>query len=750
MGMGYVPPPTPQHGLEEGPVLLKDGRTALLRRASRQDLPLFVEFLKRLSPESLRMRFFSPISPEKAAELLLAAKPEEEKVTLIVLAGDPPRLVATGEYVRVKGEDTAEVAFLVDDAFQGRGLGTLLLERLALIAAKRGVRRFQAFTLAENRPMLNVFMESGFQVRAHREGGEVEVEFEILLSEQAAERFEWREKVSTLASLHPFFFPRGVAVVGASRDPESIGYRVLEHLIFGRFQGPVYPVNEAIGKEGGTVGPLLAYPSVESIPGPVDLAVIAVPKERVLGALEACGRRGVRGAIVLTTGFSAQEARELADKARRLGMRLLGPGSLGLVHTHPEVRLSAALAPLPRPGPLALSSQSGTLGRAVMAYAEEMGLGISSFASLGAKADISSNDLLTFWEEDERTGVILLYLEGFGNPRRFSRLARRIGKKKPILAVHPSRDPLVRTLFTQAGVIRANSLEEAFDVAVLLSLGRLPENPTVRLISNASGPSNLALEALKEGGLTVEHVDLGSTAKAADFAQALEEAQASPAGSLFLLFVPMGFASEEEFLQLVAQAPGEKPLLACAMGTPGARARVLGKAALYRFPESAAIALARAWAYRCWREEPLFFPDFPDLRLEEARRLLEGKKELSPEEARALLQAFGLPLGEEAGLRLKLTASPHPLFGPVLTLLLPTPLGEQPLGQRLTPLTEGDARELLRPLEAKLDPSPYREILLRLSRLLEELPEVEGMELELSGPRIARLAVRLHAHPKPR
>jgi acyl-CoA synthetase (NDP forming)/RimJ/RimL family protein N-acetyltransferase len=739
--MGYVPPPAPQHGLEEGPVLLKDGRTALLRRASKKDLPLFIDFLRRLSPESLRMRFFSPISPEKAAELLLSAKPEEEKVTLIVLTGEPQRIVATGEYVRLKGQDTAEVAFLVDDAYQGKGLGTLLLERLALIAAKRGVRRFQAFTLAENRPMLNVFMESGFQVKAHREGGEVEVEFEIVLTEKAAERFEWREKVSTIASLHPFFFPKGVAVVGASRDPESIGYRVVENLIFGRFQGPVFPVNEAIGKEGGTVGPLLAYPGLERVPGPVDLAVIAVPKERVGEALEASGRRGVRGVIVLTTGFTPEEAKALADKARRLSMRLLGPGSLGLIHT--ASRLAAGLVPLPRGGPLAISSQSGTLGRAVIAYAEGMGLGVSAFVSLGAKADISSNDLLQFWEEDEATQVILLYLESFGNPRRFSRLARRIGKRKPILAVHPSRDPLVRTLFAQAGVVRANSLEEAFDVAALLSLGRLPENGRVRLISNASGPSNLALEALKEGGLEVEHVDLGSEARAEAFQKALREALESEAGSVFLLFVPMGFAKEEEVLALVREAESPKPLLASFLGVEGPRARLLPGAVLYRFPESAAIALSRAWAYRRWREEPLLFPDFPDLKLEEARRLLEGKRRLSPEEARALLLAFGLPLGEGEGLRLRLTATPHPLFGPVLTLLLPTPLGDTPLGLRLSPLTEKDAQELLRPLEGHVDPGPYREIVLRVSRLLEEFPQVERLELELSGPRVARFEVAL-------
>ncbi len=732
----------PQHGLEEGPVLLKTGRPALLRRARPEDKPLFLEFLSRLSEDTLRMRFFSPTSPETAADLLLSQKPDEEKVTLVVLAGDPPRIVATGEYVRAKGKDTAEVAFLVDDAYQGKGLGTLLLERLALLAAKRGIRRFLAYTLAENQKMLSVFQESGFEVRAYREGGEVEVEFEIIPSEKAVERFEWREKVATIASLHPFFFPRGVAVVGASRDPESIGYRVLENLIFGRFQGPVFPVNEAIGEEGGTVGPLLAYPSLESVPGPVDLAVIAVPKERVLGALEACGRRGVRGAVVLTTGFTPKEAQALADKARRLGMRLLGPGSLGLVHTHPGVRLAAGLAPLPKEGPLAISSQSGTLGRAVLAFAEEMGLGVASFVSLGAKADISSNDLLQFWEEDERTRVIVLYLETFGNPRRFSRLARRIGKKKPILAVHPSRDPLVRALFAQAGVIRVNDLEETFDVALLLQ-GPLPQNPRVRLIANASGPSNLALEALKEGGMEVEQVDLGSTAQAEDFQKALLEALASEAGSVFLLYVPMGFAEEEAILAPLYEAQTDKVLLASVMGETSVRARFLGKVPLYRFPESAAIALARTWAYRVWREEPLVFPDFPDLKVEEARRLLEGKAHLSPEEEARLLEAFGLPLGARGGLELILKVEPHPLFGPTLGLHLPTPLGETSLGLRLSPLTQKDAKELLAPLEGFEDPGPYQEILLRVSRLLEEFPQVERLTLRLKGPGIAAHEVRL-------
>ncbi len=750
--MGYVPAPTPQWALEEGPVLLKDGRTALLRRATPKDRPLFVEFLIRLSPESLRMRFFSPISPEKAADLLLSQRPDEEKVTLIVLLGEPPRIVATGEYVRVKGEDRAEVAFLVDDHYQGLGLGTLLLERLALIAAKRGIRLFQAFTLAENRKMLSVFQESGFRVEAEREGGEVEVRFEILMEEEAARRFEWREKVSTIASLHPFFFPKGVAVVGASRDPESIGYRVLENLIFGRFQGPVFPVNEAIGEAGGTVGPLLAYPSLEAIPRPVDLVILAVPKERVAEALERAGRRGVRGAIILTTGFSPGEAKALADKARRYGMRLIGPGSLGLVHTHPEVRLAAGLTPLPRPGPLALSSQSGTLAQAIVAYAQGMGLGLSSFVSLGAKADLSSNDLLQFWEEDERTGIILLYLEHFGNPRRFSRLARRIGKKKPILAVHPSRDPLVRALFAQAGVIRANSLEEAFDAAALLSTGRLPQTPKVLLISNASGPSNLAMAALEEAGMEVEHWDLGSEARVQDFQKALEEAKGVEAGSLFLLFVPMGFAPAEGVLGLLRETPKDRVVLACFLGEAleGPRARVQEGVVLFRFPESAAIALARAWGYACWRARPLRFPDPKGMDLEAARRLLEGKKALSPEETQALLQALGLPVGTGEGLELSLEAYLHPLFGPVLRLLLPTPLGDQVLGERLSPLTEEDAQNLLEPLRERVeDLKAYEEILHRVSRLLEEVEGVEGLGLRLQGPRVAQAEVRLRGNPKP-
>ncbi len=775
-GMGYVPPPLPQYGLEEGPILLKDGSTALLRPLTPEDRDLLLDFLRRLSPETLRLRFFSPLSPERAAELLLRQRPGEERVSLLVLAGEPLQMVATGEYVRAEGQEEAEVAFLVDEAYQGKGLGTLLLERLALIGAKRGIRRFRAFVLAENERMLSVFGESGFEVRAEREGGEVEVELEILMGPKAAERFEWREKVATLASLHPFFFPKGVAVIGASRDLESLGYRVVEHLILGRFQGPVYPVNEAIGQAGG-IGPLLAYPNLESIPGPVDLAVVVVPKERVGEALEAAGRRGVRGAVVLSTGFSPEEAQALADKARRLSMRLLGPGSLGLVHTHPGVRLAAGLVPLPKEGPLAISSQSGTLGRAVLTYAESMGLGVSAFVSLGQKADISSNDLLQFWEEDERTRVILLYLEHFGNPRRFSRLARRIGKRKPILAVHPSRDPLVRALFAQAGVVRANSLEEAFDVALLLATGKLPPNPKVRLITNASGPSNLALEALKEGGMEVEYVDLGSTATLEDFQRAWEEGLRGEAGSLYLLFVPMGFAQGEEVLGLLASYRGEKLALACAMGEIPTRARLVDGLPIYRFPESGAIALSRAWGYKAWREEPLLFPDFPDLKLGEARRLVQGKKALGEEEKALLLKAFGLPLGAGEGLipphagasphggpgripvkffgnlraqekvkgiSLRLKGSLHPLFGPVLTLLLPTPLGDQPLGERLVPLTVKDAETLLAPLKGKVESlEAYLNLTLRASRLLDELPQIRELLLELQGPRVARYEVRL-------
>ncbi|RDI96655.1 GNAT family N-acetyltransferase [Meiothermus sp. QL-1] len=746
----YIPPPTPQYALESGPILLKDGRTATLRPARPEDRPLFVEFLRRLSPQARTFRFFSEIDPETAADLLLRQPPDEDKVTLVVLTGDPERIIATGEYVQEgPGSTSAEVAFLVDDWYQGRGLGSLLLERLALIGVRRGIRRFHAYTLAENRQMLDVFKASGFKIEAHNEAGEVEVSFEIEPNPEMLARFELRERVATVASLLPVLRPRGVAVVGASRDPESVGYRVLEHLVLNRFQGPVYPVNPAVAPAAGevpVVGSMLAYTSIKAVPGPVDLAVVTTPREKVLEVAEACGQRGVRALMVITTDMEPAQTRTLVKVCRQYGMRLLGPGSLALMTTSPEVQLCAGLAPrLPLRGRIAMSSQSGAVGLAVLEYAREMGLGFSNFVSLGAKVDISSNDLIQYWEEDPETGLILLYVESFGNPRRFARLARRVGRKKPILAVRPGRDPVVEALFKQTGVVRAENLEEMFDIAALLAHQPLPEGPRVALLTNASGPAYLARDALETEGLLAEVHDLGSRASAEAYqAKAQEVLEAGP-HALLVLFVPLGYATVEELQAALTQAfhqAREKgigiPLLTCFMTAGRPRVELRGEwVPTYRFPESAGRALAAAYAYARWRQTPPGEIPNHEVQEDEARALVgRSRGRLGPKETSTLLGYFGLRLGPASspGIPLALRVQHDPLFGPVLSLALThLPLGEQPLGLRITPLTDREAREMLAPLEGKAHLESLLDLLLRVSRLLEELPEVEGLELSLAA-----------------
>ncbi|MFN3390376.1 MAG: GNAT family N-acetyltransferase [Meiothermus ruber] len=768
MPQRYIPPPTPQYALESGPILLKDGRTATLRPARPEDRPLFVEFLERLSPQARTFRFFSEVNPETAADLLLRKPPDEDKVTLVVLTGDPERIIATGEYVQEgPGSTSAEVAFLVDDWYQGRGLGSLLLERLALIGVQRGIRRFHAFTLAENKQMLDVFKASGFKVESHAESGEVEVSFEIEPNPEMVAKFELRERVATVASLMPVLRPKGVAVVGASRDPASVGYQVLEHLVLNRFQGPVYPVNTAATPAAGevpVVGSMLAYTSVKAVPGPIDLAIITTPRDKVLEAAEACGQRGVRALMVITTDMEMPQIKALVQTCRHYGMRLLGPGSLALMSTSPDVQLCAGLAPqLPLRGRIAMSSQSGAVGLAVLEYAREMGMGFSNFVSLGAKVDISSNDLIQYWEEDPETGLILLYVESFGNPRRFARLARRVGRKKPILAVRPGRDPVVEALFKQTGVVLAENLEEMFDIAAILAHQPLPEGPRVALLTNASGPANLAKDALEAEGLQAETRDLGSRASAEAYLEAARELLSGGYHAVITLFVPLGYATLEEVTRALQTAFNEAraqniqiPVLTCFMTAGRPRVR-LGAELVpsYRFPESAGRALAAAYAYAQWRKTPP--GEIPDHGVQEdaARALVsKAKNHFTPGQIQELLGYFGISLKPATGqgIAMVLRIRHDVLFGPVLSLsLTELPLGEQLLGLRITPLTDREALEMLQPLSGKAHLASLQDLLLRVSRLVEELPELEGLELKLlSQPeetRVVQAQAWLRGHP---
>ncbi|HJZ55068.1 MAG TPA: GNAT family N-acetyltransferase [Gemmataceae bacterium] len=476
----FVPLPY-QDTAESGRLILRDGTTAQLRPACPDDRDAIADFFHRLSAESLRRRFLSasPLGPELTGRLTAGSDPRTV-LTLIATrtCKGVARVIAAGSYA-ARDAKTAEVAFAVADEFRGKGLGTLLLERLTLLAARNGFTRFWALTSADNGPMLDVFRESGFDVRERTEQGEVEVELHVVPTRASVSRLEMRDRVATVASLLPFFRPNGVAVVGASRNPRAIGRRVLDGLLSAGFTGPVYPVNPKAEEIAG----LRTYPSVRELPGPVDLAVIVVPARAVAGVVDDCAAREVRALVVISAGFAEAGGegialqKELVEKVRGYGMRMVGPNCLGLLNTDPTVRLNASFSPVfPPGGRVALSSQSGAVGLAALSAAGRYGLGFSTFVSVGNKADVSGNDLLQFWEEDSTTDVILLYLESFGNPRRFARIARRVGRRKPVVVLHSgltraggraagshtaalaSNAAAVDALFRQTGVVRAETL----------------------------------------------------------------------------------------------------------------------------------------------------------------------------------------------------------------------------------------------------------------------------------------------------
>jgi acetyl coenzyme A synthetase (ADP forming)-like protein len=517
---------------------------------------------------------------------------------------------------------------------------------------------------------------------------------------------DMQDRAAATASLRPFFRPRSVAVVGASRDPSSIGGRLLNALIANRFQGPVYPVNPKATEVGG----LRAYPSVRNLPEPVDLAVIAVPREAVPAAVDDCAARGIRAIIVITAGFAevGDEGRalqqQLADKVRGYGMRMVGPNCMGLLNTDPAVQLNATFTPVfPPRGRVALSSQSGALGLAVLELARRRRLGLSSFISVGNKADVSTNDLLQYWEEDDATGVILLYLESFGNPRRFARIARRVSRSKPIVAMKAGRtsagkraagshtaalasnDVAVDALFRQTGVIRAETLEEMFDIAATLGSQPLPRGRRVAVITNAGGPGILCVDACAACGLVLPELANGTTARLRAFLpptaavsnpvdmiasagpdhyrRAVETVlTADEVDALVVIFLPLDTTTTGPVLDAIrdgiaagrAAGGAGKPVLACVMTEDGINVplELAGeKIPSYAFPESVARVLGKVASYAEWRSRPLgTIPGFDDLHPAKARELCRkalherGAGWLTTEETRAVLATMGLPV----------------------------------------------------------------------------------------------------------
>ena len=699
----YVPTPCGE-APEAGRLLLRDGSTAQVHLATAADLPGLLAFFAQLSPEARYRRFFSAAvpSPETLARLC-DDRDMRQACTLLVtrLYDGVPLVVATGSYL-ARDAHSAEVAFAVAEPLQGLGLGTLLLERLAVLAVRHGFSHFWAVTQADNRAMLELFRESGFAAEERLEDGTLEVNLTVVPTEASVARSELRDRLATAESLRPFFRPSAVAVVGASRDPASIGGRVIASLVAHGFQGPIYPINPNAPEVAG----LRAYPSMRELPQRAELAVIVVPRDQVPVVVDDCAAAGVRALVVITAGFAevGGEGRvlqqQLVDRVRGHGMRMIGPNCLGLLNADPAVRLNASFAPLfPPAGRVALSSQSGALGLAILAAARRVGLGISTFVSVGNKADVSTNDLLQYWEDDPATDVILLYVESFGNPRRFARIARRVCQRKPVVALKAGRTPAgeraagshtaalaarevaVDALFRQTGMIRAETLEEMFDLAALLGSQPLPAGRRLGILTNAGGPGILCADACEAGGLVLPElsaatrarlaaflpsaaglgnpVDMIASAGPEEYRQAIATLLSSgEIDSLIWIYIPAGLAVTAAILtaaQEGVRAAGTSPstMLACLMTEQGGNT-LQGEGATrvpcFAFPEAAGRTLARVAAYAEGRMQPPgVVPDFDDLDLPAARAICRtalqtrGPGWLTAAEARAVLEAVRLP-----------------------------------------------------------------------------------------------------------
>lgn len=691
-----------------GPAILRDGTTTIIRPAQPADEAALQDFFSHLSPAARQCRFFSqaPPSRQEIASLCDPAQPRTKQTLLASrFIDDGLHIIGVGSYA-ARDTRTAEVSFAVADEFQAKGLGTLLLEAIAMLAVRHGFVRLWAMTQADNVAMREVFQGSGYELSERLGNGRMEVELSALPTTSSVERKSVRDRIATVASLRPFFHPRSVAVIGASRDPAHIGHRLLDTLLDSRFQGDVYPVNpNAVEIQG-----LRVWPSLRDIPGPVELAIIAVPAGAVMTVVHDCTAKGVRALLVISAGFAetGAEGRALQDQllahVRQAGMRMVGPNCFGLVNTDPGVRLNATFgAAFPPHGRVAMSSQSGALGLAILSTARRLQLGISSFVSIGNSADISGNDLLQYWEHDSETDVILLYLESFGNPRRFAKLAKRVGQRKPIVAVKAGRsragrraadshtaalaasERAIDALFHQAGVVRARTLDELFALGTALATQPLPRGRRVGIITNAGGPAILCADACEDQGLTVPElsanvnaalraflpptagvknpVDLIASATPDQYRRAVATLMGSEeVDAIIVVYVSISSTDTSEMARGLCDGlltrptgPGQaKPVIACWIPEYDRGGRdVLQQARVptYALPEMPPIVLGKMAAYAEWLAlPPGRTPEFPNMDLAQCRSLCrtalarDGAGWLSADDARRMLLAAGLPI----------------------------------------------------------------------------------------------------------
>lgn len=672
-------------GAWEADVLLKDGRVAQLRPIQPDDADKLIAFYGRVSDESKYYRFFAPypeLSPRDVERFTTVDL--DRRVAFVVTLHD--EMIGIGRYDAVS-ETAAEVAFLVEDAHQGRGVGQLLLEHLAQAGRERGIQRFTADVLPSNTRMLQVFREMGYEVEGSVEDGVQTLAFRIDPTESAVGVMRSREQRAEAASIERIFSARSIAVVGASRRADSIGLALVRGLVLGDYKGAVHAVNS----QAESVSGLPAHKSVTDIPGEVDLAIVAVPAESVNEVVLDCAAKGVHGLVVISAGFAEEgpagrrRQRELLNLCRSYGLRLIGPNCLGIINTTQDVQLNASLAPaMPPQGRVGFFCQSGALGTAILDSVSRRGLGLSTFVSAGNRADVSGNDLLQYWQEDDATEVVLLYLESIGNPRKFSRIARRVSRVKPVVAVKSGRStqgvPMghavkrstapqaaVDAMFRQAGVIQVDTLEEMFDVAQILAHQPLPAGNRMGVVGNSDAMGLLIADAAAASGLQVaDPVSLGADAGADDFEVAVEQALANPGiDALVVVYVPPLNTTGEEVADVLASIgeQSDKPIASTFLGTEGVPellrvTDVLGGSAgrgsvpSYPAPESAVRALARVVNYAEWvASDAGEFVTFPDLRTGDARAIVREVLRLAPrgavlstEQTHAILECYGIDL----------------------------------------------------------------------------------------------------------
>ena len=686
-------------------VILRDGGTLRLRSPRSEDADALLGFFNALSERSFYLRFHgSPTVRESLVEPFLEPDWVDRGALVGTLAGgDGEHIVALASYARLRDPTRAEVAFTVADDQQGRGIGTRMLEQLAERAAAAGIERFVADVMGENAAMMQVFEDAGFGVSRALDRGTFEVTFPIEPTGAYRGHVAERDHLAVVASLRPFFAPASVAVIGASTRREAIGGIVFRNVLGGEFRGAAYPVN----RTGEPVAGVRAYASIEELPEQVDLAVICLPGAHVLDAARSALGAGVRALCVISAGFAeiGEEGRERQEQllalVRAHGGRLVGPNCLGIAVTAPSLNATFGPRALP-PGPIAFSSQSGALGLALLEKASERSLGFSSFISIGNKADVSSNDLLEYWEEDESTELITLYLESFGNPRRFGQIASRVARQKPILAMKSGTstagaraagshtaalagsEQAVEALFHQAGVLRVGTLEELIDAAALLSTQPLPRGRRVALLTNAGGLGILCSDACEAAGLELSElsaetkaqlaellpgeaslanpVDMLGSATAASYEAVLPLLLADPGvDSVIVLFVPPATAGAVDvavgLARTLASVSTDKPVLAAllsAEGIPAALWTTPAPAALFTYPESAARALGLATQRAEWLRRPAGkVPSVGGIDTAAAERIVSTALAaaddawLTPERTRELLITYGLPLVEE-------------------------------------------------------------------------------------------------------